>query len=182
MAGFAARWLSDSLRLGLGLAAALAAMQVPAVTQAYDAALVQLSGEARRDIEERKAVARQYYALPGTGDAEVVEALRTREPANAQGFEASLAREGALRAAHARIASQPALLRPIVAGLDALEDPLGNKRAILRTALALHEPQVLLGTAAATYGLVGLVLGLLLANLTIALAGGLLGSGRRRTA
>ena len=173
MAGFAARWLGDSLRLGTGLALALAAMQVPAVTYAYEAALFQISEEARRDITQRKELARQYYQIPDLTDSAVIEALRGREPANARGLEVSVAREGALRAAHARIAAAPALLRPVLAVWDAAEDPFGNKRAVLRTALDQHVPQVLLNTAAATYGLVGLVLGLLVANLLIALLGGL---------
>ena len=40
MAGFVGRWLSDVLRLGLPLALALAAMQVPALTHGYASALL----------------------------------------------------------------------------------------------------------------------------------------------
>lgn len=181
MAGFTARWLGDSVRLGAGLSLALAAMQVPAVTQAYDAALFQIAEEGRRDIAQRKELARQYYQLPDGTDAAVIEALRGREPSNARGLEVSVAREGVLRAAHARIAAAPALLRPMVAAWDAADDPFGSKWAVLRTALDQHVPQVLLGTAAATYGLAGLVLGLLLATLALTLLGALTGR-RARTA
>ena len=51
MAGFVGRWLSDALRLGLPLALALAAMQVPAIAHNYAAALLQVAEDARRDIE-----------------------------------------------------------------------------------------------------------------------------------
>jgi hypothetical protein len=173
----AGRWLSDFLRLGLGLTLALAAMQLPAITAAYDAALVQVSEQARSDIAQRESAARDYYGLTGRSE-EVIAALRTREPSNAQGLETSIAREEALRGAHARIAGASPLLRPVRAAWDLMDDPFGNKSAILRTAVALHEPQVLLGVVAATYGLVGLLLGLLLANLLLALLGWLARGGR----
>ncbi|MBP0492806.1 DUF2937 family protein [Pararoseomonas indoligenes] len=169
----AGRWLSDFLRLALGIGLALAAMQLPALTAAYDLALVQSAGELRRDIDARKEVARGFYGLSDTSDPDVIGALRTREPSNAQGLENSVAREDLLRSAHARLAGSSALLRPIIALADATDDPIGNKRALLRTTLERHEPQVLLGTAAATYGLAGLLMGLLLANLLLALLGGL---------
>jgi len=41
---------------------------------------------------------------------------------------------------------------------DAAEDPRGDKRAVLRTALDSHVPQVTISTASAIYGLAGLVL------------------------
>ncbi len=41
--GFLARWLSDALHLGLALALALMAMQVPALAQQYTAALLQIT-------------------------------------------------------------------------------------------------------------------------------------------
>jgi len=175
------RWLSDFLRLGIGLAAALVAMQVPALTGSYAAALIQVAEESRRDIEGRKDVARGYYRLEDRSDSGVVAALRQREPSNAQGLEASIAREGVLRAAHARIAAAPALLRPIEAALDVSDDPYGSKRAVLNTAIGLHEPQILLGLAAATYALAGLLLGLLAANLLVGLLS-LIGGRRHRAA
>ena len=164
-------WLSDFLRLALGLGAALAAMQVPALTSAYDSGLVQAAGELRRDIDARKEVARHFYGLTDMTDPGVVGALRQKEPANAQGLESSIAREDSLRAAHARMAESPALLRPLVAAWDLAEDPLGNKQAVLEAALALHEPSIGLSIAPATYGLAGLLLGLLLANLAVGLCG-----------
>ena len=68
MAGFVARWLSDVLRIGVPLAVALAAMQVPALAHGYATALLQIAEDARRDIEQRKASARQFYR--GAGDTD----------------------------------------------------------------------------------------------------------------
>ena len=50
------------------LAFALAAMQVPAVAHGYTAALLQIAEDARRDIEQRKAAARQHYRGAGTSE------------------------------------------------------------------------------------------------------------------
>ena len=119
MAGFVARWLSDVVRIGLSLAFALAAMQVPAVAHGYATALLQIAQDARRDIEQRKASARQYYRAAGEGDEAVIEALRAVEPSNAQALAASVERARALRAAHDRIEAAPPLLRPVTALLDA---------------------------------------------------------------
>jgi hypothetical protein len=181
MAGFVARWLSDALRLVLPLALALAAMQVPAIAHGYATALLQIAEDARRDIEQRKAAARQFYRDAGTSDEAVIAALRRVEPANAQALAASVERAGALRAAHDRIRADPPLLQPVTALLDLAEDPRGDKRAVLQTALETHVAQVILSAAAVTYGLVGLVTGSFLAELVISLAGALAGAGRRRS-
>ena len=181
MAGFVARWLSDALRLGLALALGLAAMQVPALAHGYAAALLQIAEDARRDIEQRKAAARRFYRGAWDTDEAVVAALRAVEPANAQALAASVERAGALRAAHHRIQAAPPLLRPVAALLDAAEEgPRGDKWAVLRTALGTHAPQVVLSAAAAAYGLAGLVLGSLLAELLVSAAGALAAARRGR--
>lgn len=171
MAGFFARWLSDVLRVGLPLAFALAAMQVPAVAHGYAAALLQIAEDARRDIEQRKTAARQHYRGAGTSDEAVVSALRAVEPANAQALEASVERARALRAAHGRIEAAPPLLRPFTALVDAAGEARGDKWAVLRTALDTHAPQIALTGAAAAYGLVGLVLGSFFAELLVSVGG-----------
>ncbi len=182
MAGFAARWLSDALRLALPLALALAAMQVPALAHGYAAALLQIAEDARRDIEQRKASARQFYRAAGEADEAVIAALRAVEPSNAQALAASVERARALRAAHDRIRAAAPLLRPVTALLDAAEDPRGDKWAVLRTALDTHAAQVALSAAAAAYGLAGLVLGSLLAELLVSAAGALAAARRGRRA
>ncbi|MFT8243288.1 DUF2937 family protein [Roseomonas sp. BN140053] len=164
MAGFIGRWLADSVRLGLALALALLFMQVPAVTAAYAAALQQIAEDARRDIERRKEIARQYYRLGESTDEAVIAALRPVEPSNAEGLVGSVEREAVLRNTQARLLDTPPLLRPIEAVLDILADGRGDKRAVLRTAVETHAPQVVLSSAAAIYGLVGLVTGSLLAQ------------------
>lgn len=175
--GFLARWLSDALHLGLGLALALAAMQVPALAHQYAAALLQISEDARRDIEQRKAAARQFYRSAGETDEAVIAALRPVEPSNAQALEASVGRARALRAAYDRIEAAPPLLRPVVAAYDAVEDPKGDKATVLRTALDTYVPQVVISTASATYGLIGLVLGSFVAEAMASVVGSLV---RRR--
>ena len=180
MAGFAARWLSDALRLALPLALALAAMQVPALAHGYAAALLQIAEDARRDIEQRKASARQFYRGAGEADEAVIAALRAVEPSNAQALAASVERARALRAAHDRIRAAAPLLRPVTALLDAAEDPRGDKWAVLRTALDTHAAQVALSAAAVAYGLAGLVLGSLLAELLVSAAGALAAARRGR--
>jgi hypothetical protein len=180
MAGFVARWLSDALRLGLPLALGLAAMQVPALAHGYATALLQIAEDARRDIEQRKAAARQFYRGAGDADEAVITALRAVEPANAQALAASVERARALRASHDRIQADPPLLRPVTALLDLADDPRGDKWAVLRTALDTHVAQVVLSAAAAAYGLAGLVLGSFLAELLVSVAGAFASVRRRR--
>ena len=167
MGGFVARWLSDTLRLGLPLVLALAAMQIPALAHGYTTALLQIAEDARRDIEQRKASARQFYRGAGDTDEAVIAALRGVEPANAQALAASVERARALRVAHDRIQADAPLLRPLSALLDLSDDPRGDKWAVLRTALDTHAPQVVLSVAAATYGLVGLLVGSFFAELLV---------------
>ena len=178
MAGFVGRWLSDVLRLGLPLALALAAMQVPALAHGYASALLQIVEDARRDIEQRKASARRFYRGAGDTDEAVIETLRGVEPANAQALAASVERARALRATHERIAADPPLLRPVTALLDLAQDPVTDKRAVLATALDTHAPQIVLSAAAAVYGLIGLVSGSFVAELLVSVAG-LLAPARR---
>ncbi len=177
MAGFLGRWLSDALRLGLSLALALAAMQLPALAHQYAAALLQVAEDGRRDIEQRKASARRFYPAVGETDEAVIAALRPVEPSNAQALEASVERTHVLRAAYDHLEATSPLLRPIMAALDAVEDPRGDKRAVLRTALDTHVPQVLFSTASATYGIAGLVIGSFIAEALVSMASALV---RRR--
>ncbi len=180
MAGFVGRWLSDALRLGVPLALALSAMQIPALAHGYAAALLQIAEDARRDIEQRKASARRFYRGAGDADEAVIAALQAVEPANAQALAASVERARAFRAAHDRIEAAPPLLRPVTALVDAAEGPgQGDKWAVLRTALDTHAPQVVLSAAAAVYGLVGLVVGSFVAELLVSAAGAVFASGRR---
>ena len=164
MAGFLGRWLSDAVRLGLSLALALAAMQLPALAHEYAAALLQVAVEGRRDIDQREASARRFYPAAGETDESVIAALRPVEPSNAQALEVSVERTRILRDAYDRLEATPPLLRPVTAVLDAVQDPRGNKAAVLRTALDTHAPQILISTAAATYGIIGLGLGSFIAE------------------
>ena len=86
-------------------------------------------------------------------------------------------RTRALRAAYDRLEVAQPLLRPVIAALDAVEDPRGDKRAVLRTALDTHVPQVLLSAASVIYGIIGLVVGSFIAQALVSMAGALV---RRR--
>lgn len=169
MARFLGRWLADSIRFGLALFLALAAMQLPAVAQSYVAALRQIALATERDISERRELARQFYHLPPAApDGDIMVRLRDAEPANAAGLVASGDRAEALHATYDRIAAASALTRPVLAVWDGLNGQPADKRAVLRTTLAEHVPTVLLGAEPATYGLAGLMLGLLLAEVLLA--------------
>ena len=180
MVGFVRRWLSDAIRIGLSLAVALGAMQLPAVAHQYGAALLQIAEDGRRDIEQRKASARHFYPALGETDENVITGLRPVEPSNAQALSESIGRTQMFRAAYDRLETTPPLLRPIRATVDAIEDPQGDKRAVLWTALDTHVPEVLLSTAAAIYGLAGLVVGSFVAEALISMAGALVGGRSRR--
>jgi Protein of unknown function (DUF2937) len=173
---FLGGWLSGAWVLGVSLAAALASMQAPAFTDAYAAALLQVASDARRDVDQRIASARRHYALEAQEDAEIVAALGTVEPSNAETLAASIDRSGALRAAYERIAAAPPLLRPAAALLDAGADPHGHKREILRLAALTFAPAIQLSLAALAYAFAGVLLGSLLAHLVVLALGG---AGRR---
>jgi hypothetical protein len=162
---FLARWLSHSVRLGLALFLALVAMQAPAFTADYSNALLQVGNDARRDVDQREAAARQYYNLPESDDASLIAALKAHEPANAATLALSVDRAATLQAARERILSHPSLIQPLVALVDAARDPAGYKAAIWRTQLQTYVVHLDLTGAALAYGLAGLMLGSLLGHL-----------------
>lgn len=169
--GFMARWLSDAIGLVCALACAVLAMQLPALTRDYMSALLQISQDARRDIDQREASARQYYHITDTTDAQVVAALKEHEPSNAVTLQESLDRAGALQAAYNRINTTPPLLQPPVAALDALRDDRGFRLTVLRTTIASYTPQIVLSLAAGVYGVVGLILGSFVAQAVVSILG-----------
>lgn len=162
---FLRRWLSHSVRLALALLLAIIAMQAPAFTNDYATALLQVGADARRDIDQREAAARQYYSLPAGDDASLVQALQAHEPANAETLTRSVDRVAALRAARDHIGANPAVMQPLVALADAAHDPDGYKAAIWRTELQSYRVHLELTVAAILYGAGGLLLGSLLGHL-----------------
>jgi hypothetical protein len=170
--GFVGRWLSGSINMALALAFAVLAMQAPALTREYSSALLQVAQDSLRDIEQRKASARSFYPIKAETDDQFVVALRSFEPSNAETLALSLARSRALQSAYQRITSSRILLQPITALRDGLDDRNGYKAAIWRTLLPTYEVQVNFGTAAAVYGLAGLLLGSLIAQVLLATASG----------
>ena len=159
------RWLSHSVRLALALLFAVIAMQAPAFTNDYANALLQVGADARRDVDQREAAARQYYALTATDDASLIDALRAHEPANAETLAQSLDRVAALQAARSHILASPAIFQPLVALADAAHDPVGYKAAIWRTELRTYLVHLDLTAAAMLYGVAGLLTGSLLGHL-----------------
>ena len=161
------RWLSESISIALALMFAVLAMQAPAFTREYAAALLQVAQDARRDIEQRKASARQFYGIKVAGDEQFVAALQSFEPSNAETLTLSLQRTQALQSAYDRVAGASPLLRPLVAARDALEDEHGYKATILRTLVGTYSAQLDVSMAAAAYGFAGLLTGSLLAQLML---------------
>jgi hypothetical protein len=138
MMRFLGRWLSHSLRLALALFFALIAMQAPAFTLDYVSSLLQVSDDARRDIDQREAAARQYYNLAAGDDASLINDLHAHEPANAATLALSVDRAAALDATRQQIASANPLLQPLVALADAAHDPHSYKEAIWRDQLRTY--------------------------------------------
>lgn len=167
------RWLSESISIALALVFAMLAMQAPAFTREYAAALLQVAQDARRDIEQRKASARQFYGIKAAADDQFVAALQSFEPSNAETLALSLQRTQTLQSAYDRVAEAPPLLRPLVAARDALEDEHGYKATILHTLVGTYSAQLDFSMAAAAYGFAGLLMGSLLAQLVLSTFGAL---------
>ncbi|HWK45397.1 MAG TPA: DUF2937 family protein [Stellaceae bacterium] len=162
--GLLGRWLSTSLALALGLGGAVLAMQVPAFTQHYLAGLQQAAGELDRSVADRLQSGRTTYDLVGS-DRETVAGLATREPSNA----ATLSRDLDRRDSHAAIlaAAQAAspITRPIATAWAITTGPEGWRSPVVATALATYDAGIALTGAAILWGLAGLVVGVLLAQL-----------------
>jgi Protein of unknown function (DUF2937) len=166
--GLLGRWLSHSVSTALALALGILAMQAPAFTREYAAALLQVATDARRDIDQREDSARQFYGISASQDDDLVGALKSREPSNAETLARSIGRAADLRAAEESIAARPALLQPLAAFYGVLHDPNGDRRPIWEMALGTYSLQLDLSFAAAIYGLAGVMLGSLVAELVIA--------------
>jgi len=142
------------------LAGALVAMQIPALTHAYVAGLVQVAEDGRRDIERRETDARQYYHLaPDSGDQAVIAALRPVEPSNAATLVLSVARVTMFQETYTYITKAPSVSQPVLAGWDALQHPEADKLAVLRTSMVTYVPQIALDMSSVIYGIAGLLLG-----------------------
>jgi len=164
-----AAWLLHSIRLAAALGIALLAMQAPAVTREYQAALLQLVRSSGQEITQRKASVHRFYGIPpGEDEGRFLAQLRAVEPSNAETLAAALERERSLHGSYDRIEQAPDLLRPIVAAKDIAADEGGPRRQIAVTVFDSFTPQLDLSFAAAIYGLVGLFLGSLIGELLTA--------------
>jgi Protein of unknown function (DUF2937) len=162
-------WFAYSIRLAAALGLALLAMQAPAVTREYEAALLQLVRSSGQEIAERKASAQRFYGITaGDDEARFLAQLRAVEPSNAETLVAALDRERSLRASYDRIEGSPDLLRPIAAAKDVAADESGPRRQIAETVFDSFAPQLDLSLAAIVYGLIGLFLGSLIGELLAA--------------
>ena len=165
--GLLARWLTNTTSLALPLGFAFAAMQVPALTHDYTAALLQVAEDVRRDIDQRETSAKHFYQLAGGSDEEVIAALKPFEPSNAETLKGSLDRARSLRAAYERVSAATPLLQPVVAVADMMEDLKGYKTTVLGTVFRVYEPQLVVNSGSAIYGLIGLAMGSFLAQLIL---------------
>jgi hypothetical protein len=166
---FLADWLLHSIRLAAALGLALVAMQAPAVTREYQAALLQPVRSSDEEIAQRKASAERFYGIaPGEDEGRFLAQLRSVEPSNAETLAAAFDRQRGLRASYERIERSPDLLRPIIAAKDIAADQGGPRRQITETVFDSFTPQLDLSYAAAVYGLVGLFLGSLIGELLVA--------------
>jgi hypothetical protein len=161
-------WLLNSIRLAAALGVAILAMQAPAVTREYQAALLQLVRSSDEDIAQRKASAQRFYNIPTADEERFIAQLRAVEPSNAETLAGALEREKSLRVSYDRIESKSELLRPIAAARDVLVDETGPRRQIAQTVFESYAPQLDLSFAAAMYGLAGLFLGSLIGELVTA--------------
>jgi hypothetical protein len=162
-------WLAYSTRLAAALGLAVLAMQAPAVTREYQAALLQLVRSSGEEIAQRKASAERFYGIAaGEDEGRFLAQLRAVEPSNAETLAAALDRERSLRASYDRIERSPDLFRPIVAAKDVAGDEGGPRRQIAETVFDSFAPQLDLSFAAAVYGLGGLFLGSVVGELLAA--------------
>jgi hypothetical protein len=167
--GFIGRWLSNTLTLALALSAAIVAMQAPAVTRDYLAALLQVATDARRDIDQRIASARRHYRIEVETDEQFVAALSAYEPSNAETLALSVDRAEVLQHSYDLISAKPILLQPVAAAIDAAHEERAYKRAVLQTLLGTYTPTINLDRASVAYGLSGLVLGSFIAQFLLTL-------------
>lgn len=166
---FLARWLADWLTLALALICALGALQAPGLAHDYAAALLQVSREARRDIEQRMVSARQFYAIAPADDTAFLEALHKVEPSNAETLAAAIDRTHRIELAYGRIADARSLFQPIIAAWEVLSAAGDDTAGIRQTVLETYHPEVSLTFAGAVYALAGLALGTLIARALLAL-------------
>jgi hypothetical protein len=167
-------WLSHSFVMAFSLVLAVLAMQAPAFTRDYAGTLLQVASDARRDIDQREVAARQFYGLTQEQDDDLVKALQAHEPSNAETLARSIDRARSLQMAHDEIAKSSPLLQPIIAFGSALDDRDGYKKPIWTLLLANYNLQLELSLASAIYGIAGLMLGSLIAQLALALFGRIL--------
>jgi hypothetical protein len=161
-------WLLHSIRLTAALGLALLAMQAPAATREYQAALLQLVRSSDQEIAQRKTSAERFYGIAAGDEGQFLSQLRAVEPSNAETLAAALDRQRSLRASYDRIEGSPALLRPIAAARDVAADEGGPRRRIAQTVFDSFAPQLDLSLAAMVYGLFGLFLGSLIGELLAA--------------
>jgi hypothetical protein len=166
---FVAAWLLHSIRLAAALGMALLAMQAPAITREYQAALLQLVRSSDQEIAQRKSSVQRFYGIAESDEGRFLAQLRLVEPSNAETLGAAIEREKSLRGSYERVARSPDLLRPIAAAGDVAAESTGPRRDIARTVFESFTPQLDLSFAAAIYGLVGLFVGALIGELLTAI-------------
>ncbi|MDO9503704.1 DUF2937 family protein [Falsiroseomonas sp.] len=170
---FLARWLGQSILMAAGLIGFLLAVQAPAWTEHYTAALQQRAEELRLDIDGRIDAMRRYYDLPATAPREdIARLMMEREPANAAALREADQRRILYETAYSRIRAASPLFRPLVAGRLIITDA-GPLSAVAESASASYSARLPLTLDALSYGLFGLVLALFLVEILFSLLAGL---------
>jgi len=164
--GLIGRWLSGTISIAAALIAAVLAMQAPALSEHYAAALFQRELELSRAIDLSLDSARSVYRLEGQAEDRVIDFLRQQEPASAQAIANLVDRREALRAAYDRIDGRSPAMRPIALWQDyAGASP--ETRDVLKSAIRTFHPEIQLSETAALYAVGGIALGTLAAQIVL---------------
>ncbi|MCR9255933.1 MAG: DUF2937 family protein [Alphaproteobacteria bacterium] len=164
--GLIGRWLSGTLSITAALIGAVLAMQAPALSEHYAAALFQRELEIGRAIDLSLQSARSVYRLETQTEEQVIDFLGQQEPASAQAIGNLVDRREALRTAYDRIDARSPLSRPLVMWRD-YAGPTAVTREVLESAIATFKPEVQLSQTAAVYAVVGIALGTLLVQIVL---------------
>jgi hypothetical protein len=176
------RFLGHSVVAVIALPAALIAMQLPGLTQAYEDGLAQSAREVRSLVDEHEQIVREQYHIDAADDGGVIEALHKLEPAHGEALGNDVAHWRGLAAAQQRIDSVPPVLRPATTLLDLADDPHDERRAVWRMALARYTPRLTLDLPGLVYAVGGLMLGALIGQIVLGCAGAITRPRRRRIA
>lgn len=164
--GLIGRWFSGTISMAAALIGAVLAMQAPALSEHYAAALFQREQELGQAIELSLRSARSVYSLEGQTQEQVVAFLVGQEPANASVIQSHLQRQESLRAAYDRIDGRSPASRPLALLNDySGADPIA--REVLNSALQTFSPEIQLSRTTALYAVIGIAIATFIVQLLL---------------